>query len=69
MKKIDAFICGIASIFSCSSISSTDVFQKFPSTYEKSVEKSLQRSWATVGKTLKGAIDNYGKESKKSNGK
>ena len=69
MKRIEAFICGIASLFSCSNISLTNVFKEFPSSYEKSVEKSLQRSWINVGKALKGSIDSYGKESKKSNSK
>lgn len=67
MKKIDAFICGIASISCLSSSTLADVIKEFPSSYEKSVEKSLQKSWLTVGEALKGAIDIYGKESKKSN--
>lgn len=67
MKKIDAFICGVASISCFSTSNLRDVIKKFPSSYEKSVEKSLQRSWITVGKALKGAIDDYGKETKKSN--
>lgn len=66
MKKIDAFICGIASVSCFSTLNTTDVIKKFPSSYEKSVEKSLQRSWITVGQTLKGAIDKYGSEDKDS---
>lgn len=40
MKKINAIISGIASIFSNSN-NITDVFEKYPSTYEKDVERSL----------------------------
>ncbi|HEY4532817.1 MAG TPA: hypothetical protein VIG61_01535 [Fusobacterium sp.] len=67
MKKVDAFICGIASISCLSSSTLTDVVKEFPSSYEKNTEKSLQDSWMTVGKALKGAIDNYGSKTKKSN--
>jgi hypothetical protein len=66
MKKINAIISGIASIFSNSN-NVTDVFEKYPSTYEKDIEKSLQKAWLKVGNTLKGAIDKYGSEVKKSN--
>ncbi|QQS87573.1 hypothetical protein [Fusobacterium canifelinum] len=66
MKKINAIISGIASIFS-SSNNVTDVFEKYPSTYEKDTQKSLQKAWLKVGNTLKGAIDKYGSETKKSN--
>ena len=66
MKKINAIISGIASIFSNSN-NITDVFEKYPSTYEKDVERSLQKAWLKVGNTLKGVIDKYGSEVKKSN--
>jgi len=66
MKKINAIISGIASIFSNSN-NITDVFEKYPSTYEKDIEKSLQKAWLKVGNTLKGVIDKYGSEVKKSN--
>lgn len=66
MKKLDAFICGIASISCFSNSNTTDVIKKFPSSYEKSVEKSLQRSWINVGQAIKGAIDKYGSENKDS---
>lgn len=66
MKKINAIISGIASIF-YSSNNVTDVFEKYPSTYEKDIEKSLQKAWLKVGNTLKEAIDKYGSEGKKSN--
>ena len=66
MKKINAIISGIASIFSNSN-NITDVFEKYPSTYEKDVERSLQKAWLKVGNTLNGAIDKYGSEVKKSN--
>ena len=66
MKKTNAIISGIASIFSNSN-NITDVFEKYPSTYEKDVERSLQKAWLKVGNTLKGAIDKYGSEVKKSN--
>ena len=66
MKKINAIISGIASIFSNSN-NIIDVFEKYPSTYEKDVERSLQKAWLKVGNTLKGAIDKYGSEVKKSN--
>ena len=63
MEKINAIISGIASIFSNSN-NVTDVFEKYPSTYEKDIEKSLQKAWLKVGNTLKGTIDKYGKEFK-----
>ena len=66
MEKINAIISGIASIFSNSN-NITDVFEKYPSTYEKDIEKSLQKAWLKVGNTLKGTIDKYGSEVKKSN--
>ena len=66
MEKINAIISGIASIFTNSN-NVTDVFEKYPSTYEKDIEKSLQKAWLKVGNTLKGAIDKYGSEVKKSN--
>ncbi|EEU31919.2 hypothetical protein HMPREF0946_01780 [Fusobacterium vincentii 3_1_36A2] len=66
MEKINAIISGIASIFSNSN-NVTDVFEKYPSTYEKDIEKSLQKAWLKVGNTLKGTIDKYGSEVKKSN--
>lgn len=66
MKKIKTIISGIASIFS-SSNNIADVFEKYPSTYEKNTEESLQKAWLKVGDTLKGAIDKYGSEVKKSN--
>lgn len=66
MKKINAIISGIASIFS-SSNNITDVFEKYPSTYEKDTEESLQKAWLKVGNTLKGAIDKYSLEVKKFN--
>ncbi|WP_257789596.1 hypothetical protein [Fusobacterium sp. oral taxon 203] len=40
MEKINAIISGIASIFPNSN-NVTDVFEKYPSTYEKDIEKSL----------------------------
>ena len=66
MKKINAIISGIASIFSNSN-NITDVFEKYPSTYEKDTEESLQKAWLKVGNTLERAIDKYGSEVKKSN--
>lgn len=66
MKKIDAFICGIASVFVYSNTISSNVLKKYPSNYEKSVQKSLSNSWSTVGKTLKGAIRRYGEKEKSS---
>lgn len=56
MKKIDAFICGIASIFAYSNNTSANVLKKYPATYEKSAQKSLQKSWLKVGETMRGAI-------------
>ncbi|KXA25765.1 hypothetical protein HMPREF3221_00266 [Fusobacterium nucleatum] len=61
---INSIISGIASIFS-SSTNMTDVFEKYPSTYEKDIEKSLQKAWLKVGNTLKENIDKYGSEIKK----
>lgn len=62
MKKIDAFMCGIASIFIYSNNASANIFKMYPSTYEKNVHKSLQGSWNRVGKTIRGAINKYGSE-------
>lgn len=64
MKKIDAFLCGIASIFTCSNNSYTNILKKYPSTYEKNVQTSLQKSWLKVGKTMEGVIADYGKKAK-----
>ena len=66
MEKINAIISGIVSIFPNSN-NVTDFFEIYPSTYEKDVERSLQKAWLKVGNTLKGAIDKYGSEVKKSN--
>lgn len=65
MKKLNAVIYGIASIFAFSNDSLANIVQKYPSTYEKNIQKSLQSSWITVGKAIKGAIDKYGTETKK----
>lgn len=65
MKKIDTFICGIASVFTYSDNVSANVLKKYPSSYEKNVEKSLQDSWLTVGEAMRGAIIKYGTENKK----
>ncbi|MCI6034247.1 MAG: hypothetical protein SOY68_07500 [Fusobacterium varium] len=62
MKKIDAFICGIASIFVYSNNVSANIFKLYPSTFEKNVHKSLQESWSRVGKTIRGAVNKYGSE-------
>ena len=64
MKKIDAFVCGIASIFAYSNNISANVLKRYPATYEKSVQKSLQKSWLKVGETMREAIIKYGSESK-----
>ena len=66
MEKINAIISGIVSIFPNSN-NVTDIFEKYPSTYEKDVERSLQKAWLKAGNTLKVAIDKYGSEVKKSN--
>ena len=60
MKKLNAVICGIANIFAFSNDTLAEVIQKYPSTYEKDVQKSLQNSWVSVGKAIKRAIDKYG---------
>lgn len=64
IKKINAIISGIASIFS-SSNNITDVFEKYPSTYEKDTEESLKKAWLKVGNILKENIYKYGSEVKK----
>lgn len=61
MKKINTIVSRIANIFS-SSNNITDVFEKYPSTYEKDIEKSLQKAWLKVGNTLKENIYKYGSE-------
>ena len=66
MKKINTIVSRIANIFS-SSNNITDVFEKYPSTYEKDTEESLQKAWLKVGNTLERAIDKYGSEVKKFN--
>ena len=64
MIIINSIISGIASIFS-SSNNMTDVFEKYPSTYEKDIEKSLQKAWLKIGNILKENINKYDLESKK----
>ncbi|WP_338953090.1 hypothetical protein [Fusobacterium nucleatum] len=61
---INSIISGIVSIFP-SSNNMTDVFEKYPSTYEKDIEKSLQKAWLKIGNVLKENIDKYGSEIKK----
>ena len=58
MKKLDAFICGIASI-SLTVPTHSDVIKRFPSSYEKDINKSLQKSWTNVVNALKGALDEF----------
>ncbi|WXZ93551.1 hypothetical protein KST96_09290 [Fusobacterium nucleatum] len=64
MIIINSIISGIVSIFP-SSNNMTDVFEKYPSTYEKDIEKSLQKAWLKIGNVLKENIDKYGSEIKK----
>lgn len=61
---INFIISGIASIFS-SSNNMTDVFEKYPSIYEKDIEKFLQKAWLKIGNVLKENINKYGSEIKK----
>lgn len=64
MKKLEAFIFGIASISCLPSSNVTDIIDKYPSSYEKDVKKAITKSWSEVGNTLKGAMDKYGSEIK-----
>ncbi len=43
----------------------TDIFEKYPSTYEKDIEKFLQKAWLKIGNVLKENINKYGSEIKK----
>ena len=58
MRKINGVISGMASLFSDTS---SDVLEKYPSTYEKDVRKSLQSAWDNVGTAIKGAMEKYDK--------
>lgn len=58
MKKINEIISGITSLFS---ITNSNVLEKYPSTYEKDVKKSLQASWNNVELAIRGAVGQYEK--------
>ena len=51
MKKINGVISGIASLFSDTS---SNILEKYPSTYEKDVTKSLENGWNNVGMAIRG---------------
>lgn len=65
MAKINAIMLGIASIFTYSNTDLNSIINKYPATYEKDVEISIKNSWFSVGNALKGAIDKYDTEIKK----
>lgn len=68
MKKINAIVCGVASIFSSASVVDTaNIFKEYPTTHRKNVKEALQNSWITVGTAVKGAIDKYAEEVKNDN--
>ena len=61
MKKINGVISGMASLFSDTS---SNVLEKYPSTYEKDVKKSLQNCWNNVETAIRGAVEQYGQAEK-----
>lgn len=61
MKRINGVISGIASLFSDTS---SNILEKYPSTYEKDVKKSLQNGWNNVGMAIRGAVEQYGQAEK-----
>lgn len=61
MKKINGVISGMASLFSDTS---SDILEKYPSTYEKDIKKSLQNGWNSVGMAIRGAVEQYGQAEK-----
>ncbi len=66
MKKLNSIICGFASIFGgVSAINLSNILEKYPNTYEKSAKESLENNWSIIGNSIKGAINNYGEESKR----
>ncbi len=42
----------------------TDVLKKYPSTFIKDNTEAIKHDWLQLGKTLKLAIDEYGKKNK-----
>jgi hypothetical protein len=62
MKKIDSILYGIASIFGfVSTMSESNVFNKYPREYETNVEKAIQKSWIKVGLAIEESINEYSK--------
>ena len=61
MKKINGVISGMASLFSDTS---SNVLEKYPSTYEKDIKKSLQNGWNNVGMAIRGVVEQYGQTEK-----
>ena len=61
MKKINGVISGMASLFSGTS---SNVLERYPSTYEKDIKKSLQNGWNNVGMAIRGAVEQYGQTEK-----
>ena len=61
MKRINGVISGMASLFSDTS---SNVLEKYPSTYEKDIKKSLQNGWNNVGMAIRGVVEQYGQTEK-----
>ena len=61
MEKINGVISGMASLFSDTS---SNILEKYPSTYEKDVKKSLENGWNNVGMAIRGAVEQYGQAEK-----
>lgn len=45
-------------------VKKTDVLKKYPSTFIKDNTEAIKHDWLQLGKTLKLAIDEYGKKNK-----
>lgn len=59
MRKINALIFGIASLFSVTSTINVDKIIEKYSAKNEDAKSELARSWRTVGNAIQGAIDTY----------
>ena len=65
MKRIDSIFYGIASIFGfVSTMSESDVFNKYPREYETNVEKAIQNGWIKVGIAIEESTNGYSENEK-----
>lgn len=56
LKKSIKYLIGV--------VKKTDVLKKYPSTFIKDNTEAIKHDWLQLGKTLKLAIDEYGKKNK-----